>query len=201
MTRINVIPVTELSDQWLLAEYRELPRIVKGKFNLKDAPECYCLGKGHVKWAKLHAWWCVCRYEEICEEMKHRGFKVNYPYYDLYDLAQGSNCGCGYVVSSSDTNLNRKRLIEKYNMKPDYYKWTKRDKPDWLLKKQPEVGDIWQNLKTGQKIYVLALKNRIHCITEDGSASTRWWSDLAGKNYIYLNRSELTIKDLFKRRK
>lgn len=27
MTRINVVPVTELTDKHLLAEYRELPRI------------------------------------------------------------------------------------------------------------------------------------------------------------------------------
>ena len=29
MTRINVIPVEELSDQHLMAEYRELPRAIK----------------------------------------------------------------------------------------------------------------------------------------------------------------------------
>lgn len=31
MTRINVIPVSELSDQHLIAEYRELPRVLKSK--------------------------------------------------------------------------------------------------------------------------------------------------------------------------
>lgn len=32
MTRINVVPVEELSDAWLIAEYRELPRVLKGNF-------------------------------------------------------------------------------------------------------------------------------------------------------------------------
>jgi hypothetical protein len=47
MTRINVVPVTELCDKHLLAEHRELKRIpnriVKGKFTLKDAPTEYVL--------------------------------------------------------------------------------------------------------------------------------------------------------------
>ena len=29
MTRINLIPVKELSDQHLIAEYREIPRVIK----------------------------------------------------------------------------------------------------------------------------------------------------------------------------
>ena len=49
MTRINLVKVEELSDQHLIAEYRELPRCLKQKVNLKDAPDRYTLGKGHVK--------------------------------------------------------------------------------------------------------------------------------------------------------
>ena len=39
MTRINVVPVKELSDQHLIAEYRELPRVIKQRINIDDAPE------------------------------------------------------------------------------------------------------------------------------------------------------------------
>lgn len=53
MTRINVVPVFELSDQHLMAEYRELPRVIKQKINTTDAPRLYKLGLGHVKWAGL----------------------------------------------------------------------------------------------------------------------------------------------------
>ncbi len=53
MTRINLIPPTELCDQHLLAEHRELTRIpnavAKGKFHLKGQPEEYKLGEGHVR--------------------------------------------------------------------------------------------------------------------------------------------------------
>ena len=44
MTRINVVPVEELSDAWLIAEYRELPRVLNGNFSIKDAPNRSKLG-------------------------------------------------------------------------------------------------------------------------------------------------------------
>ena len=51
MTRINVVPVEELSDAWLSAEYRELPWVLKGNFSIKDVPNSYKIGTGHVKLA------------------------------------------------------------------------------------------------------------------------------------------------------
>lgn len=53
MTRINLVPPSELCDQHLLAEHRELTRIpnavAKGKFHLKGQPTEYKLGEGHVR--------------------------------------------------------------------------------------------------------------------------------------------------------
>ena len=53
MTRINLVPPSELCDQHLLAEHRELTRIpnavAKGKFHLKGQPAEYKLGEGHVR--------------------------------------------------------------------------------------------------------------------------------------------------------
>lgn len=130
MTRINVIPVTELADQWLLAEYRELPRIIKQDVNIIGAPERYKLGMGHVKWAKRYAYWTLARYFEICDEMEYRGFKVNNPADKLYELWNGK--GDIYNVSLRDVFINVERLRNKYKLKPEFYKWTKREKPSWI---------------------------------------------------------------------
>lgn len=130
MTRINVVPVQELSDQWLIAEYRELPRVIKGDFNLKNAPERYTLGKGHVKWAKAHACWTMARYFELCDEMEYRGFKISNSAGNLYELWNGK--GDVYYVSMADIFINVDRLRAKYKLKPNYYKWTGREKPEWL---------------------------------------------------------------------
>lgn len=58
MTRINVIPVWELSDQHLLAEYRELPRVLKQNISTVGAKSYYHLGPGHMKWGRRH--WNFC---------------------------------------------------------------------------------------------------------------------------------------------
>ncbi len=136
MTRINVVPVEELSDQWLLAEYRELPRVIKtDRVYIGDAPERYKLGKGHVKFMVKHAIFCLNRYAFICDEMEYRGFKVNYPYEDLDKLADDKQIPWYsevFIPDKSDIQINRHRLIEKYRMKPEFYKWTNRTKPEWL---------------------------------------------------------------------
>lgn len=49
MTRINCVPVEELTDKHLLAEYRELPRIFNLARAVEDAPTEYVLGTGHMK--------------------------------------------------------------------------------------------------------------------------------------------------------
>lgn len=133
MTRINVIPVYELSDQHLIAEYHELPRTLKQKINICDAPECYVLGAGHMKWACRHWEYTYNRFTEICNEMRYRGFAVNYDANKLkLYLIKFLNSDGKYSVSNADIVLNRTRIIEKYNRKPDFYRWTKRQKPDWL---------------------------------------------------------------------
>lgn len=130
MTRVNVVPVQELSDQWLIAEYRELPRCLKGNISIKDAPDHYVLGKGHMKWARKYNVFICNRMEEIVEEMHYRGFKTNFSAnmnkYISNDMKNQ------YKVNLNDLQLNKNRLIEKYNKKPNFYRWTKRNKPDYL---------------------------------------------------------------------
>ena len=141
MTRINVVPVEELSDQHLIAEYRELPRAVKQNFDLTDAPKKYVLGKGHVKWARKHIHYVLLRYHDIYYEMLYRNFKPNYTFNDLLMYATADWYREGlliiddyYQVTDKDIQLNRQRLIEKYKLKPNFYRWTKRNKPEWILK-------------------------------------------------------------------
>lgn len=79
MTRINVgVPPSELCDQHLVAEYRELPRL--WSFRPKSpAPPHFCLGRGHVLWCAQYPGMLAARYLELVAEMRHRGFKVSYP--------------------------------------------------------------------------------------------------------------------------
>ena len=134
MTRINVIPIYELSDQHLIAEYRELPRCIKQNISIKNASKKYCLGEGHMKWARCHITFLLTRYKEICDEMIYRNFKVNYTYLELLKWTYNNvnhSLFCDYIPDQIDTFINRQRLIQKYNLKPNFYKWTKRNKPEY----------------------------------------------------------------------
>ena len=133
MIKINVISVEYLSDQWLLAEYRELPRVIKQNISINDAPTEYCLGRGHVKWAKKHSRWLMRRYLDITWELQFRGFNTKYPFYKLYEKYETEyytkECDNFYKVSKHDIEINQTRLIEKYKLNPSFYKWTNREKP------------------------------------------------------------------------
>lgn len=85
MTRINTgIPPKDLTDQHLLAELRELPRIpnavkrlmVAGKPVPKE-PEMFCLGPGHVKFFYDKLMYLHDRYDALYFEAKiQRKFAV-----------------------------------------------------------------------------------------------------------------------------
>lgn len=137
MTRINLVPVEELSDQHLIAEYKELPRVVKQKINIEGAPKKYTLGSGHVKWARLHLIFTLDRYYSVCTEMKQRGFSLNYQPDELYICATkqayiSEYRWLHYVPTNEDVELSRNRIIEKIKMKPNWYKWTLREKPAYV---------------------------------------------------------------------
>ena len=81
MTRINIgIPPKELSNKHLIAEHRELKRIpnvvAKGKYNLKNIPQEFTLGKGHVSFFYDKLGYLKERYIDLYNECIARGFQV-----------------------------------------------------------------------------------------------------------------------------
>ena len=81
MTRINCIPVEELTDKHLIAEYRELPRVFKLARDPKPGehiPTYYSLGRGHVKFFYNKLFYLEKRFLALVLEMRARGFKPNY---------------------------------------------------------------------------------------------------------------------------
>lgn len=87
MTRINCVPVTELTGKHLVAEYRELPRVRhawprKGNA-VANQPKNYVLGKGHVKFFYTRGIWIQRRHRLLIEEMRRRGYTPTLPPVDL----------------------------------------------------------------------------------------------------------------------
>jgi deoxyribonuclease (pyrimidine dimer) len=80
MTRINVVPVQELSRQHLVAEYREIVRVFAlarkaqySNFERKQPTE-YTLGTGHVLYFYDKLGYIKQRYTELIDEMHTRGY-------------------------------------------------------------------------------------------------------------------------------
>jgi hypothetical protein len=76
MTRINTIDPKLLPMPWLVAEYRELPRILnrvaEGK-PFSAIPESYCMGAGHVSFFGDKLAWLHYRHEQLRAELIQRG--------------------------------------------------------------------------------------------------------------------------------
>lgn len=84
MTHINVVPVEELCDQHLFAEFRELTRIPNGirdgkmQTEYRDAPLQYTLGAGHVKFFADKLGYLKQRYDQLYKELLYRNYNVTY---------------------------------------------------------------------------------------------------------------------------
>jgi len=132
MTRINIIPVSELTDQHLIAEYREitmvpaaLKRTLRSKVGLRKEKisRRFTLNTGHVYFFYDKGLYLNKRYDEIVSEMKERGFKPDpnrrfpkhvFPRY-LYN---------DWMPSLDEQKIIRQRIEEKIAMKPNWYRKT-----------------------------------------------------------------------------
>ncbi len=109
MTRINVVPVKELCDKHLLAEYRELPRVFKLARVCYDAPSAYTLGSGHVKFFYNKLKWLDVRFAQLVLEMRKRGFNPRYETVP-YTGRETSALYKDWTVTPEALTINRARI-------------------------------------------------------------------------------------------
>lgn len=121
MTRINVVPVCELSQLHLIAEYREITRLPsnlrtslnrKKPFCFSEIPSQYVLGTGHVKFFMDKMQYLEQRFEQLVAEMIRRGYNPNYR-----DSSIFKNCSPefynNYNPTTEAVELNRQRIKER----------------------------------------------------------------------------------------
>ena len=131
MTRINLVPPRELSDQHLLAEIRELPRIFshvqKYGVHPEKIPKKFTLGKGHVLFFTDKFLFLFRRYMKLYKEyVYNRKFNLSYNYNDVFDKYNNIIMhSYDWKPTQEDIELSRARIQEKIAMKPDWYRWTK----------------------------------------------------------------------------
>ena len=120
MTRINVVPVEELTREHLVAEYKELPRVFglvrsaieRGEMpNDKRNPDTYRLGSGHVRFFYPRLGFIVERHKKLVDEMLKRGYVVNYPEPPNHDI--GQEWFGNYSATQDALEENRNRIAER----------------------------------------------------------------------------------------
>ena len=132
MTRINLVPPEELSDQHLIAEYREifmvgssLQRSLKSPNweKTKDSiPKNFTLNKGHVKFFYDKGNYLSNRYLELVEEMHRRNMKTD-PLRIFKREQWPDELFNNWLPNINDLNIIRERIAEKISLKPDWYRW------------------------------------------------------------------------------
>jgi deoxyribonuclease (pyrimidine dimer) len=124
MTRINCIPVTELSGPHLVAEYRELPRVfaLAAKAATRGSlcqPDTYTLGKGHLLFFYTRLAYLARRHGELVLEMRRRGYKPSFAgvrRQDFPDIPDAFWSDWQPTVQAME--LNRQRIKERGGAAP-----------------------------------------------------------------------------------
>ena len=135
MTRINIIPVSELHDQHLIAEYREItmvPAALKRTLNSKvgllkeKISKHFTLNSGHVYFFYDKGLYLDKRYTEIVNEMKSRVFNPDSTRVFPIQIFKDNNLYNDWTPMIEEQKLIRQRIQERINSKPDWYRKTRR---------------------------------------------------------------------------
>ena len=124
MTRINCVPVEELTDKHLGAEYRELPRLfgqIQKAIERGESPDDprnpteYKLGKGHTRFFYNKTAWLCDRYYKLVAECERRGRVVNFPTppNTVFDIP--IEWCMDWQPTAKALELNRQRIQERLN--------------------------------------------------------------------------------------
>jgi deoxyribonuclease (pyrimidine dimer) len=133
MTRINVVPVEELCNQHLFAEWRELPRIYtlinnrNGEVSPSEIPLNYVLGSGHVKFFYDKLGFLTKRHGELTAELLKRNYNIGS--YEAFTFTIPENklkfIWNNWKPSDVDLKINRERIKDRMPKSP---KWSKVNK-------------------------------------------------------------------------
>lgn len=111
MTRINCVPVDELANQHLVAEYREMLRFRHAHPRSKMiVPPTYRLGTGHCTFFYDKGGYLAKRHAELRAEMERRGYAVNYEL-DLSSWPQSAMND--WTPTPEALAINRQRIAER----------------------------------------------------------------------------------------
>ena len=133
MTRINIVNPSELTDQHLFAEYREITIVPaalnstlnsKSGYQEKKVSDRYTLNTGHVYFFYNKGKYLHRRYDELIREMRLRGFTPDSNRVFPYKVFIDNDLYNDWTPTMEDYKIIRERIQQKIDMKPDWYRKT-----------------------------------------------------------------------------
>jgi deoxyribonuclease (pyrimidine dimer) len=135
MTRINLVPPSELADQHLFAEFREIKMVPKALNRsikahgvtkvLTRIPPHFTLNKGHVSFFYDKGLYLTRRYQDIRNELDARGIQYNKDsQIDPDGVWQNPVWMNDYAPTHDALALVRARIADRISQKPEWYRYT-----------------------------------------------------------------------------
>lgn len=130
MTRINTIEPSDLTNEWLLSEHRELLRIpnkiISGKTKLsKDRiPSSFRMGTGHELFFLDKLQWLHKRHDALTDECIKRGINLNLSHrFDYAELPMAAKLYFynDWTPSQADHGILIERLCERFDLRKKAY--------------------------------------------------------------------------------
>lgn len=126
--RINVLHPSLLTDQHLIAEYREIKmlpkaflRSYKSKNGLGVFGGDYRLNSGHGKSLYDKFLYIEKRFNSLIQEMRFRNFTTNFTEISLNDIPKEFKND--YIPTQDAIRINSERIIQRVKEKPSFYKY------------------------------------------------------------------------------
>lgn len=130
MTRINVIDPSELTDQHLIAEYREIRLLVanhrrsfasKRGVSMDRIPPKFTLNTGHVNFFLDKGKYIATRYQLLIAEMRSRGFDPQFLEIDtsVWPLTYFND----WAPTEADKDIVRERISVRISQRPNWYRY------------------------------------------------------------------------------
>lgn len=127
MTRINVIPVQELTDQHLMAEYRELPMVMASARRSSAVgykpTDKYTLNKGHVMFFYNKKRYLLNRWLDLIAELYQRGYNIDPASRTVHWNELNKFDQVDWQPDFEALKINRARIAERINSKRSWYRF------------------------------------------------------------------------------
>lgn len=135
MTRINLLPVEDLMDQHLFAEWREIkmvPAALRRSLRtrsiddiIRGIPLSYTLNKGHVTFFYNKMLFLYKRYMLLTTELVKRGYKLAEHNADniFFNNIPARFAQTEWKPACRDIEISRQRILIRIREKPTWYKY------------------------------------------------------------------------------